>query len=86
MNEQAARAALVRLSRSLFERGYSVGSAGNISVAVEDGLLITPTNSCLGFLDEERICKLDRTGANYFRCIDMMKPRKRIIWQTNNKV
>ena len=64
MNEQAARAALVRLSRSLFERGYSVGSAGNISVAVEDGLLITPTNSCLGFLDEERICKLDRTGAH----------------------
>jgi len=62
MNEQAARAALVRLSRSLFERGYSVGSAGNISVAVEDGLLITPTNSCLGFLDEERICKLDRMG------------------------
>ncbi len=64
MNEQAARAALVRLSRSLFERGYSVGSAGNISVAVEDGLLITPTNSCLGFLNEERICKLDRAGAH----------------------
>ena len=64
MNEQAARAALVRLSRSLFERGYSVGSAGNISVAVEDGLLITPTNSCLGFLEEERICKLDRAGAH----------------------
>jgi len=64
MNELAARAALVRLSRSLFERGYSVGSAGNISVAVEDGLLITPTNSCLGFLEEERICKLDRAGAH----------------------
>ena len=64
MSEKAARAQLVRLARSLFERGYSVGSAGNISVAVEDGLLITPTNSCLGFLEEERICKLDREGRH----------------------
>lgn len=64
MKETEARAALVRLSRSLFERGYCVGSAGNISVAVEDGLLITPTNSCLGFLEEERICKLDREGRH----------------------
>ncbi|MEP9367659.1 aldolase [Xanthobacter sp. VNH20] len=60
MAEAATRDLLVRLSRSLFERGYSVGSAGNISVAVEDGVLITPTNSCLGFLEAGRISKLDR--------------------------
>lgn len=60
MDEAATRDLLVRLSRSLFERGYSVGSAGNISVAVEDGVLITPTNSCLGFLEAGRISKLDR--------------------------
>lgn len=60
MDEAATRDLLVRLSRSLFERGYSVGSAGNISAAVEDGVLITPTNSCLGFLEAGRISKLDR--------------------------
>lgn len=62
--EAQARDDLVRFSRSLFARGYSVGSSGNISVAVEDGLLITPTNSCLGFLDPALISKLDRDGRH----------------------
>ncbi|MES2713429.1 MAG: aldolase [Pseudomonadota bacterium] len=56
--EQAARLLLVELGRSLFERGYSVGSAGNISVRLADGYLMTPTNSCLGRLDPARISKL----------------------------
>lgn len=62
--EAKLRDDIARLSRSLFERGFSVGSAGNISAAVEDGLLITPTNSCLGFLDPARISKLDRDGRH----------------------
>lgn len=64
MSETKLREEIARLSRSLFERGFSVGSAGNISAAVEDGLLITPTNSCLGFLDPARIAKLDREGRH----------------------
>lgn len=75
MDETSARTELVRLARSLFERGFSVGSAGNISVAIEDGLLITPTNSCLGFLDPERIAKLDREG----RHVGGDKPSKEIF-------
>lgn len=75
MDEQATRELLVRLSRSLFERGYSVGSAGNISVAVEDGILMTPTNSCLGFLEADRISKLDRSG----RHISGDKPSKEVF-------
>ncbi|HEY9212678.1 MAG TPA: 3-oxo-tetronate 4-phosphate decarboxylase [Ancylobacter sp.] len=75
MNETATRDLLVRLSRSLFERGYSVGSAGNISVAVDDGVLITPTNSCLGFLEADRISKLDREG----RHISGDKPSKEVF-------
>src|SRR3546814_16739615 len=51
---------MARLCRSLFDRGYSVGSAGNVSAAVEDGFLMTPTNSCLGSLEPARISKLDR--------------------------
>lgn len=61
-SESKMRDQIALLSKSLFDRGFSVGSAGNISAAVEDGLLITPTNSCLGFLDPARISKLDAKG------------------------
>lgn len=62
MIETQLRDEMARLSLSLFQRGYSVGSAGNISARVEDGWLITPTNSCLGTLDPARISKLDANG------------------------
>ena len=59
MNEDDTRALLVELAASLFARGFSVGSAGNISVRLSDGFLITPTNSSLGRLDPARLSKLD---------------------------
>ncbi|MDT8330403.1 aldolase [Roseomonas gilardii] len=59
MTESELRELLVELGASLFARGYSVGSAGNISVRLPDGYLMTPTNSCLGRLKAERISKLD---------------------------
>ncbi len=55
---------MVELSASLFQRGYSVGSAGNISVRVADGYLMTPTNSSLGRLDAESLSLLDH-GWNH---------------------
>ncbi len=64
MTEDEARAELVLLARSLFERGYSVGTAGNISVRLADGYLMTPTNSCLGRLDAGRISRLDAGFAH----------------------
>jgi len=60
MDETTLREDLAKIAKSLFDRGFSVGSAGNISVSLEDGWLITPTNSCLGFLDPGRISKVDR--------------------------
>jgi ribulose-5-phosphate 4-epimerase/fuculose-1-phosphate aldolase len=59
MSETELREAIAAHGRLLFGRGYSVGSAGNISVRLPDGFLITPTNSCLGRLDPLRISKLD---------------------------
>lgn len=59
MTEDETRELLVQLGASLFQRGYSVGSAGNISVRLADGYLMTPTNSCLGRLDPARISRLD---------------------------
>jgi len=64
MNEARVRDRMCRLARSLYERGYSVGTAGNISAKLDDGLLITPTNSCLGFLEPQRLSKLDVTGTH----------------------
>jgi ribulose-5-phosphate 4-epimerase/fuculose-1-phosphate aldolase len=61
MTEAELRELLVDLGASLFARGYSVGSAGNISVRLPDGYLMTPTNSSLGRLRADRISKLDRT-------------------------
>ena len=60
MTEAETRSLLAELGASLFARGFSVGSAGNISVRLDDGgYLITPTNSCLGRLDPARIARLD---------------------------
>ncbi len=63
-DETRVRDDIARLSRSLFERGFSVGSAGNISAAVDDGILMTPTNSSLGSIDPGRISKLSRDGKH----------------------
>ncbi len=60
--ETRLRETMARLAKSLFDRGFTVGSSGNISAVLDDGLLITPTNSCFGFLDPARISKLDRAG------------------------
>ena len=64
MEETELRSLLVTLAASLFARGYSVGSAGNISVRLPDGYLMTPTNSCLGRLDLARLSRLDADFAH----------------------
>ena len=64
MNESRLREQIAVFGESLFARGYGCGSSGNISVRLEDGLLVTPTNSCLGRLDPARIAKLDWDGKH----------------------
>jgi ribulose-5-phosphate 4-epimerase/fuculose-1-phosphate aldolase len=61
--EHALRDRLVDVGRSLFDRGLSAGSSGNLSVRLDDGWLITPTNACLGRLDPARLSKIDAAGA-----------------------
>jgi ribulose-5-phosphate 4-epimerase/fuculose-1-phosphate aldolase len=63
MTETALREEICRLGRSLFERGLTPGSSGNISVRLDDGgHLVTPTNASLGFLDPARLSRLDANG------------------------
>jgi len=62
MGESTIREQMAEHGRSLFDRGLTFGSAGNLSARLADGFLITPTNVCLGRLDPARITKLDLRG------------------------
>ena len=64
MDETRLRDEICRFGRSLFERGLTPGSSGNISLRLDDGgWLVTPTNASLGFLDPARITRLDSAGG-----------------------
>jgi ribulose-5-phosphate 4-epimerase/fuculose-1-phosphate aldolase len=62
MSESSLREAIVRYGRSMFERGLTFGSSGNISARLDDGWLMTPTNVALDRLDPARLAKLDGEG------------------------
>ena len=62
MNEAQARDEICRVGKSLFDRGYVHATAGNISVRLDDGFLITPTDACLGFLAPDTLAKVDASG------------------------
>jgi 3-dehydro-4-phosphotetronate decarboxylase len=60
--EQELREQIVEIGLNLYRRGLSPGSSGNISARMEDGWLVTPTNSSLGNLDPGTLPKLDWNG------------------------
>ena len=61
--EAKAREDICRFGRSLFERGLTPGSSGNISLRLDDGgWLVTPTNASLGFLEPARLSRLSADG------------------------
>lgn len=64
MTEAQVRDQIAVLAKSLYDRGYGCGSSGNISVRLDDGVLITPTNSSMGRLDPARIAKVGHDGQH----------------------
>jgi ribulose-5-phosphate 4-epimerase/fuculose-1-phosphate aldolase len=64
MSESRLREEIAELGRMLHDLGLSHGSTGNISARLDDGWLLTPTNSRLGRLDPARIAKLDDDGRH----------------------
>lgn len=63
MSDAKIREKICLFARSLFERGLTPGSSGNISVRLPDGsYLTTPTNASLGFLDPARLSHIDAAG------------------------
>lgn len=63
--ENRLRERVCALARSLFERGLTFGSSGNISLRLpEGGWLMTPTNVSMGDLDPARLSRLDAAGRH----------------------
>jgi ribulose-5-phosphate 4-epimerase/fuculose-1-phosphate aldolase len=63
MTDTALRDQICRTGASLFARGLTFGSTGNISVRLSDGgFLMTPTNASLGDLDPAKLSLLDAKG------------------------
>jgi len=62
VTESDLREAICRQARSIFERGLTHGRTGNISVRLEDGIIVTPTGSCLGNLEPDRLSRLGPDG------------------------
>jgi ribulose-5-phosphate 4-epimerase/fuculose-1-phosphate aldolase len=76
MRESLLREQICLFARSMFERGLTHGSSGNISARLEDGgLLMTPTDASLGFLDPARLARFDASG----RLLDGDKPTKEAL-------
>ena len=65
MTESQTREDICIFARSLFERGLTPGSSGNVSVRLDDGgVLMTPTDASLGFLDPARLSRFDAEGRH----------------------
>lgn len=63
--ENLARSEIARVGKSLFDRGLTFGSTGNISLRLEDGgWLMTPTNVSMGELDPARLSRFDASGRH----------------------
>lgn len=77
--EARLREQICELAKSMFDRGLTGGSTGNISARTEDGgLLVSPTGTSFGRLDPSRLSRFDATG----QLIDGDKPTKEMPLHT----
>ena len=60
----AQRDEVIRAARSLFDRGLTHGSTGNVSLRTPDGILVTPTGSSLGTVTADELSLIDETGTH----------------------
>ena len=90
MSEGRLREDIAAFGELLTGLGLAHGATGNISVRLDDGLLVTPTNSRLGHLDPAQIARLDREGrhvggdppskeAFLHQCVYEMRPNAQAI-------
>jgi len=62
--ENRLRETICLLAKSMFDRGLTGGSTGNISARTPDGgLLVSPTGTSFGRLDPARLSRFDAAGV-----------------------
>ena len=72
-SETQLREQICLLAKSMFDRGLTGGSTGNISARTADGgLLVSPTGTSFGRLDPARLSRFDTAGT----LIDGDRPTK----------
>jgi ribulose-5-phosphate 4-epimerase/fuculose-1-phosphate aldolase len=64
LTEAKTREDICLLAKSLFDRGYGCGSSGNVSVLTDAGMIVSPTNSCMGRLDPARLSLVGHDGTH----------------------
>jgi len=62
VSDTKTRDQMVQLAASMYARGLTFGSSGNLSVKIDGGWLMTPTGSSMGTLDPARLSLLDDAG------------------------
>ena len=66
MTESQLRETICLLAKSMFDRGLTGGSTGNISARTDDGgLLVSPTGTSFGRLDPGRLSRFDANGQHF---------------------
>lgn len=79
MSDAALREQICLLAKSMFDRGLTCGSTGNISARTDDGgLLVSPTGTSFGRLDPARLSRFDANG----RLVDGDPPTKEMPLHT----
>ena len=63
LNEQAAKAKIVHYAKSIFNRGLTAGASANMSIRIPEGWVMTPTNTCFGFLNEDELSVVAHDGT-----------------------
>ena len=90
VSESGLREEIAAFGALLAGLGLAHGATGNISVRLDDGLLVTPTSSRLGRLDPARLARLDQNGRHVggdppsketflHQCVYEMRPDARAI-------
>lgn len=78
-SEAKLRELICLLAKSIFDRGLTGGSTGNISARTDDGgLLVSPTGTSFGRLDPARLSRFDAEG----RLVDGDAPTKEMPLHT----
>jgi len=87
MTQTKQREQICLLAKSMYDRGLTVGSSGNISVRLEDGsLLVTPTGACFGRLDPAGLSHVDAKGRWISGCVPTKEmPLHEAFYETRAK-